>query len=181
MQEILLLTGVLLSVTIIRMLKIRLQRVGRKHDPSFRIVVGEHQNAAQSGKYLEMLGSYNARQGKPTINAERVKYWMGHGAKASDTMHNLLVSEKIIEGKKVNVLPKKSPVVKEKTEEAGEDKPKEEKKEESAQMPEGKAEGTLTDEAVNTDKPEPKEDEKTIEKEIKTNERSDETNKKDEK
>lgn len=95
------------------MLKIRLQRVGRKNDPSFRVVLTDSKNAAQSGSFLEILGSYSARQGKPSIKEDRVKYWMSVGAKPSDTVHNLLLSEKIIAGKKINVLPRKSPPKKE--------------------------------------------------------------------
>jgi hypothetical protein len=34
---------------------------------------------------------------------------MGHGAQASDTVYNFLVHQKLIEGKKKNVLSKKSP------------------------------------------------------------------------
>ena len=41
------------------MLKLRLRRVGRKHDPSFRIVVTEN-TAPVKGKYLESVGFYNA-------------------------------------------------------------------------------------------------------------------------
>ncbi len=100
------------------MLKIRLQRVGRKHDPSFRLVLTDSKNAPQSGKFLEVLGSYNARFGKPEIKGDRVIYWVSKGAQVSDTVHNLLISEKIIEGKKINVLPRKSPVKKEGEEEA---------------------------------------------------------------
>jgi hypothetical protein len=37
---------------------------------------------------------------------------MAQGAKLSDTLHNLFISKKIIEGKKVNVLPKKTPIKK---------------------------------------------------------------------
>jgi len=92
------------------MLMIRLQRVGRKHDPSFRVVLTDKRNGPQSGKFLEVLGSYNARFGTPSLKGDRIKYWVGKGAKLSDTLHNLLVSEKVIEGKKINVLPKKSPI-----------------------------------------------------------------------
>lgn len=92
------------------MLKIRLQRVGRKNDPSFRIVVIPKQKDSQSGKVIEILGSYNARQGKPQIKADRVKHWIATGAQVSDTVHNLLINQKIIEGKKINVLPKRKPV-----------------------------------------------------------------------
>lgn len=92
------------------MLKIRLQRVGRKNDPSFRIVVMPKQKDSQSGKVVEILGSYNARQGKPQIKADRVKHWIAAGAQVSGTVHNLLVGQKIIEGKKINVLPKRKSV-----------------------------------------------------------------------
>lgn len=92
------------------MLNIRLQRVGRKNDPSFRVVVTDSKNGPQSGKFKEILGSYNARFGKPTLNGDRIKYWLSVGAKASDTVHNMLVHYKIVEGKKVNSLGSK-PVV----------------------------------------------------------------------
>ncbi|GMQ95394.1 MAG: hypothetical protein BMS9Abin13_507 [Patescibacteria group bacterium] len=95
------------------MLKIRLQRVGRKNDPSFRIVVTDSKNGPKSGKYIEMLGSYDARHGKPQIKGERIKHWISVGAGVSGTVHNLLVSEGVITGKKINVLPKKSPIKKE--------------------------------------------------------------------
>ncbi|NTV22076.1 MAG: 30S ribosomal protein S16 [Candidatus Yonathbacteria bacterium] len=95
------------------MLKIRLQRVGRKHDPSFRVVVSDARYAAKSGKALEVLGTYNARFGTPTFKPERIKEWIGKGAQLSDTVHNLLIDAKIIEGKKINALPKKTPIKKE--------------------------------------------------------------------
>lgn len=90
---------------------IRLQRVGRKNDPTFRVVVMQKQKDSQSGKFIEILGSYNARYGEPQLKAERIKYWLGVGAQASGTLHNLLIKQKIITGKKVNVLPRKSPPV----------------------------------------------------------------------
>jgi small subunit ribosomal protein S16 len=98
------------------MLMIRLQRVGRKNDPSFRLVVMPKQKDSQSGKTVELLGSYNARGGKTEIKADRVKHWIAQGAQVSPTVHNLLVDKKIITGKKINVLP--TPVVAEKAPEA---------------------------------------------------------------
>lgn len=102
------------------MLKIRLKRVGRKHDPSFRLVVLESRRGPKSGDYIENLGSYNARTDEKNINGERVTHWLNVGAQPSDTAHNLLVELGIITGKKVNVLPKKTPLIKEseETEEA---------------------------------------------------------------
>lgn len=95
------------------MLAIRLQRVGRKNDPSFRVIVTDSKMKPKTGNFLEILGSYNARQGKPVINTERAKYWMSVGAKASGTVHNLLVDLKAVTGKKINVLGKKTPIIKE--------------------------------------------------------------------
>lgn len=95
------------------MLTIRLQRVGRKNDPSFRVVVVEAKRAAKTGNYLEMVGSYDPRIDRTTLNAERIKHWLSMGATVSDTVHNILVSQKIIDGKKINVLPRKSPPKKE--------------------------------------------------------------------
>lgn len=89
------------------MLKIRLQRVGRKHDPSFRLIVTDSRKAPQ-GAYLEMLGSYDPRIDKKTLNSERISYWVSQGAQVSNTAHNLLISEKIIEGKKRDVASKKN-------------------------------------------------------------------------
>lgn len=50
------------------------------------------------------------------MDEEAIKEWIKKGAKPSDTIHNLLISKGVIEGKKINVLPKKSPIVKEEEE-----------------------------------------------------------------
>ncbi len=95
------------------MLKIRLQRVGRKHEPSFRLVLTDSKNSTKSGKYLENLGNYDARRGeKSEFKGERITYWVSKGAQLSGTVHNLLLDKKIITGKKVNVLPLKKAIVK---------------------------------------------------------------------
>ena len=96
------------------MLKIRLQRIGRKNDPSFRAVLTDSKNSTKSGKFLEIVGNYNPKAGVTNFKADRIKYWMSKGAQVSDTMHNFLVSQKVIEGKKVNVLSKKKPTLKRK-------------------------------------------------------------------
>jgi len=88
--------------------------VGRKNIPVYRVVLTDSQNSTKSGKYIEVLGSHDPRKHESDIKTDRVKYWMSKGAKLTGTMHNLLISKKIIEGKKVNVLPKKKPILKEK-------------------------------------------------------------------
>ena len=91
------------------MLKIRLQRTGRKHETTFRIVVTDSKNSTKSGKLLEVVGAYDPRRDDTTvINSDRIKYWISVGAGLTGTINNLLLSKKIIEGKKVNVLPKKT-------------------------------------------------------------------------
>lgn len=96
------------------MLKIRLQRIGRKNEPAFRMVVTDSKNAAQSGSFLEILGSYTVKSNLVALKNDRILHWMKNGAQVSDTAHNMLVKEGIIEGKKKNVLSKKSPTVKRK-------------------------------------------------------------------
>ena len=90
------------------MLTIRLQRRGRKNDPSFRVLVLESKRGPKSGSYLDLVGSYDARTDRVELNEERIKHWISEGATVSDTVHNLLVSKGVVEGKKRNVLPKKT-------------------------------------------------------------------------
>lgn len=96
------------------MLTIRLQRTGRKHEPTFRVVLTDSKNGPKSGKYLKNLGWYDTRLKNTTeqLDVEQIKHWIKMGAKTSVTMHNFLVSKKVIDGKKVNALPKKSPIKK---------------------------------------------------------------------
>lgn len=85
------------------MLKIRLQRVGRRNDPSFRAVCVDSRKGPKVGKHTEVLGSYDPKRDHIAIKGERVKHWISNGAQVSDTMHNLLVKEGIIKGKKIHV------------------------------------------------------------------------------
>ncbi len=96
------------------MLKIRLQRVGRVHEPVFRLVLTDSKNSTKSGRSLEILGNFDARRGeKAEFKADKIQYWISKGAQPTGTVHNLLISKKIIEGKKVNVLPLKKAILKE--------------------------------------------------------------------
>ena len=90
------------------MLKIRLQRVGRKHEPVFRVVVTESKNSTKSGRFHEIVGSYDPRTNKPELNAERIKHWLAQGVQVTGTVNNLLIDAKILTGKKINVLSKKN-------------------------------------------------------------------------
>lgn len=88
---------------------IRFQRTGRTNDPAFRIVILERERAAKAGNIVELLGTYNPHSKELTLDGEKVKAWIAKGAQPTDSIHNLLVNKGIIAGKKVNVLPKKSP------------------------------------------------------------------------
>ena len=89
----------------------RLQRIGRKNSPSFRVIVTDSRNAPSRGRHVDLIGSYDPRQDRVEIDAEKAKHWIQNGAQVSDTVYNLLVAKKIVEGRKKNVLPKKSPVI----------------------------------------------------------------------
>lgn len=91
------------------MLKIRLQRIGRKNEAAFRMVLTESKNAAQSGKFKEVLGSYTVKSGEVKLEKERISHWLSFGVPVSDTAHNMLVTQGLIEGRKINVLSKKQP------------------------------------------------------------------------
>ena len=107
------------------MLMIRLQRTGRKHEPTFRVVLTDSKNGPKSGKYLENLGWYDTRIKNKIeqMDTEKIKYWMSKGTKLSLTLHNYLVGQKVITGKKLNALPKKSPIKKEVAPEAAKPAP----------------------------------------------------------
>lgn len=87
------------------MLKIRLQRAGKKNQPYFKMVVIESQKAAKSGRFLEAVGSYNPRGGNIQLKEDRIKHWLSRGVQPSGTAHNILVDAKIIKGPKINVSP----------------------------------------------------------------------------
>ena len=90
------------------MLVIRLFRVGKKNQPSFKIVVTEKTAPPRSGRFVEEVGSYHPLTKEVVLKAERIKYWLENGAQASDTVHNLLVKKQIIAGKKRAVPIKKA-------------------------------------------------------------------------
>lgn len=83
---------------------IRLSRVGKKKQPSYRLIISE-KTKDPWGKALEFLGFYNPQTEPATVNLkkERIEYWLAKGAQASATVHNLLVNEKILTGPKVKV------------------------------------------------------------------------------
>lgn len=73
------------------MLKIRLQRTGRKNLPFYRIVVAEHSTRVK-GSYIERIGQYNpiSKPKEFVVDESKVEEWIKKGAKPSSTMARLL-------------------------------------------------------------------------------------------
>jgi small subunit ribosomal protein S16 len=76
------------------MLKIRLQRIGKRGQAHYKVVVLEHTKKPQ-GKYQELLGTYNPHAKEFKVNRERVEQLMGNGAQITPTVNNLMVNYKI--------------------------------------------------------------------------------------
>lgn len=106
--------------------------MGRKHETSFRLVLTDSKNSTKSGRFKEILGSFDPRKSTEAFDVERIKYWLGQGIQPTGSVHNLFVTHKIIDAKKVNVLPRKTPIVKvEKVQEVKAEEPKAEVKTET--------------------------------------------------
>lgn len=83
------------------MLKIRLQRTGRRNAPAYRLVVAEH-SAPIQGKFVEIVGSYipTKHNFRLDIKADRISHWISVGAQPSQTVARLCVKEGIKEAEK---------------------------------------------------------------------------------
>lgn len=91
------------------MLAIKLQRIGKKHQPSYRVVVAEKRSKLGAPP-VEDLGSYNPFSKGVKVKAERVNYWIKNGAKPTASVHNLLVENSVIKGEKIAIKMKKAEV-----------------------------------------------------------------------
>jgi small subunit ribosomal protein S16 len=80
------------------MLRIRLLRVGKKKQPSYRIVVADVR-APRDGAIVERVGHYDPLQDPPAVvlDADKVKYWLGVGAKPSATVNRILEKQGVVE------------------------------------------------------------------------------------
>jgi small subunit ribosomal protein S16 len=74
-------------------LKIRLARAGSKKRPYYHVVVADARSP-RDGRFIEQLGSWNPLLAKDAervkVDAERVKYWIGHGALPTDRVARFL-------------------------------------------------------------------------------------------
>jgi small subunit ribosomal protein S16 len=81
------------------MLMIRLSRIGKKKQPTFRLIVSE-KTKDPWGDYLELLGNYNPRTKAMNLKEDRIKHWLEKGAQPSDTVQNLLIKAGLSQGAK---------------------------------------------------------------------------------
>ena len=93
-------------------LKIRLSRGGSKKRPFYRIVVAEAA-APRDGRYVERIGHYNPMVAKDNeqrlvVDGERVKHWMGLGAKPTERVQKLLSALSLTAPVEMRDQPKKS-------------------------------------------------------------------------
>lgn len=89
------------------MLIIRYFRAGKKNQPHFKIVVTDKRNPTRGGLFVDEVGFVDPVKKVKNLNVDKIKEWIKKGAQLSDSIHNLLITEKIIEGKKIDVHNKK--------------------------------------------------------------------------
>lgn len=73
------------------MVKIRLRRMGKKKQPTYRVVVCDSR-APRDGRFLESIGRYDPRR-EPSvveIDADRAREWLGKGAQPTAAVRKLL-------------------------------------------------------------------------------------------
>ena len=139
-------------------LKIRLSRGGSKKRPFYRIVVAEA-SAPRDGRYVERVGHYNPMVAKDdenrlVVNGERITYWLGQGAQATERVQKLLSTVKLMEAVTMRDQPIKSAFGKKRAEReeeaaaaAAEEAPAEEASAEEAPAEEAPAEDAPAEEA----------------------------------
>lgn len=85
--------------------------MGRKHEPSFRLVLTDSKNSTKSGRFHEVLGSYDPRKTAESFKADRIRYWLSQGVSLTPTVNNLLIKKGIIRGEKIDVSKKGDKIV----------------------------------------------------------------------
>jgi small subunit ribosomal protein S16 len=80
------------------LLKIRLSRVGKKKQPTYRVVIADAR-APRDGKYVEIVGSYNPRTEPDTfvIDEDKVRGWLAKGAQPTMRMQKLLARQGLVD------------------------------------------------------------------------------------
>jgi len=77
------------------MLKIRLRRGGSKSAPFYRVVVSDSQKTPRAAT-VEQIGTYDPTKSPAQFNidTDRVQYWVGQGAKLSETVKSIVKQSK---------------------------------------------------------------------------------------
>jgi small subunit ribosomal protein S16 len=80
------------------MVRIRLRRIGLRHQPSYRIIAADEESP-RDGRFLEILGSYNPRTNPSTVqlNEEKVYGWLRNGAQPSESAGKVFRSVGLME------------------------------------------------------------------------------------
>lgn len=74
------------------MVKLRLMRMGKKKQPTYRIVAADARSP-RNGRFIEIVGHYDPRHGDPTtlvVDNEKAVAWLRKGAQPTDTVRKLL-------------------------------------------------------------------------------------------
>lgn len=75
------------------MLTIRMQRLGRKGHPTYRVVVQDVRQTPTSGKYIALLGSYDPHTRTSTLIREKAEFYLSNGAQPSARVVSLFKAE----------------------------------------------------------------------------------------
>lgn len=139
-------------------LAIRLSRGGAKKRPYYRIVVADSRKA-RDGRFIERLGSYNPMLERDDpervkLVEDRIKHWLGVGAKPSDRVQRFLAEAGMMEKPVIHDQPKKSkPKAKAQERMAAEEEAKKAAEEAAAAEAEAPAEEAPAEEAVAEEAP----------------------------
>lgn len=111
------------------MVKIRLERTGRKHYATYKIVITDSRKPRTS-KFIEYVGNYNPHTKDLVLQEDRIKYWISVGAQPTDTVRRMLEKKNILEKLKFKKTFNKKPGKKavERADKKSSPKPKAEKK-----------------------------------------------------
>lgn len=80
--------------------RIRMQRMGRRHRPFYRINAID-QRTRRDGRIIENLGWFDPiatdADKQLSLKSERIKYWLSVGAQPSETMRDILVKNDLMD------------------------------------------------------------------------------------
>ncbi|MDO8504069.1 MAG: 30S ribosomal protein S16 [bacterium] len=76
------------------MLRIRLTRTGKKHEPHYRVVVTERRSK-RDGKTVDQIGHWHPTEDKLVLDKKAYESWVGKGAQATEVVRKLVISSKL--------------------------------------------------------------------------------------